>query len=338
MPPKKTPNTATSSSDVDSMSSLSIDFEVRMKQMEETLSAKLIDSLSKSLTETLTTSLTVALSQSVIATIKAQLDEYKQSFQQSIEFVEHRVEDSENQIKDLKQKVKFLQESLEAQKQQNFLLENSCKENSSSIVNLDSYQRRENLIFYGITQHQPENCENKLKQFFKASLNLPDDIVNNMRFQRCHRLQQQKTQPAPIICRFVFYSDRMAVWNKRSSLKGTHFIINEDFPPEILAKRKVLYPVFKKAKDLRKKVSLVKDKLIIDNVTYTSSTLYRLPPDLNPADLSTRRVGDITAFFSASSPLSNFYRSPFVIEGVQYFCVEQYFQRAKALYSGNADK
>ncbi len=45
------------------------------------------------------------------------------------------------------------------------------------------------------------------------------------------------------ICKFHFFGDRQEVWNKRSQLKGLDFIMQEDFPQEINAKRSQLAPI-----------------------------------------------------------------------------------------------
>ena len=45
----------------------------------------------------------------------------------------------------------------------------------------------------------------------------------------------------------------------------------------------------------------------------------------------------VTCFFSAYSPLSNFFRAKFIIGGQTYSCVEEYFQTQKALFAESPD-
>ena len=49
---------------------------------------------------------------------------------------------------------------------------------------LDCYIRRENLIFGGISESYPENCEVKVKYVLQEKLGLETD---DMKFQRVHR-------------------------------------------------------------------------------------------------------------------------------------------------------
>jgi hypothetical protein len=53
-------------------------------------------------------------------------------------------------------------------------------------------------------------------------------------------------------------------------LKDTGFSVSEQFPQEIIEKRKLLYPEIKKTKEAGKKAKLVRDKLIIEGKEFRS--------------------------------------------------------------------
>ena len=53
-----------------------------------------------------------------------------------------------------------------------------------------------------------------------------------------------------------------------TKLKNTRFSIREQFPREVVERRKVLYPVMKRALQEKKRVSMVVDKLYIDGRLY----------------------------------------------------------------------
>ena len=53
-----------------------------------------------------------------------------------------------------------------------------------------------------------------------------------------------------------------------TKLKNTWFVIREQFPREVVQRRKVLYPVMKRALREKKRVSMVADKLYIDGRLY----------------------------------------------------------------------
>jgi ribA/ribD-fused uncharacterized protein len=202
------------------------------------------------------------------------------------------------------------------------------------VVQLDSYSRRNNLIFYGLRQNTEEDCSLIVKTLMIKQLGLEN--ANAVKFERCHRLRI-RVDPQPIIVRFNWYQDRNMVWQSRSKLKGTNISMREDFPPEIIDQRKTLLPILKRARDLKKKAVLVAEKLYIDDRMYTVSNLHTLPQNLDPARLATRRVGNVTAFYSKSSPLSNFYEVNVKIDNEVFATVEQYLQYRKALHAERPD-
>ncbi len=56
-----------------------------------------------------------------------------------------------------------------------------------------------------------------------------------------------------------------------------------------------------------KQANISVDKHIIEGRSYTVDSLDRLPQELSPARVATRTNGEIIAFFSEASPLSNFF-------------------------------
>ena len=56
---------------------------------------------------------------------------------------------------------------------------------------------------------------------------------------------------------------------------------------------------------------------------------YNVPFDIS--DINGRENSSVVAFFGRLSPLSNFHNTALNIEGTSYCCVEQYYQREKAL-------
>ena len=110
---------------------------------------------------------------------------------------------------------------------------------TDKLVDLESYGRRSNLIFYGVSESKPENCEEKVKFILRDQLQLDGDFIKNIKFERVHRLGKPRpdgSKPRPIIAKFNWFKDREAVWNERRKLKGTLFRMSEDFPQEIIQK------------------------------------------------------------------------------------------------------
>ena len=209
---------------------------------------------------------------------------------------------------------------------------------NEKLMQLEIYNRKENLLFHGIAYANKENCAEKVRNFLKDTLKMNPTIVDNMNFQRCHRLPG-KTVPTPIICRFASFPDRESVWSLKGKLKelGVDQRISEHFPPEVVQCRNTLAPVMMAAIKDGRKATLKNEKLLIDGVTYTINTVHKLPPNLNPATIATKTQGEITCFFSEASPLSNFHQAKFELEGKTYNCVEEVLQLGKAEFANQPE-
>ena len=94
------------------------------------------------------------------------------------------------------------------------------------------------------------------------------DPKRNMEFQRVRRIGKSvRGKPRPILARFLRYQDREIVLRAGFELKGTEYMILQDFPQEIIERRRKQMPKLKEAKKRGQKVSFSKsepDKLFID--------------------------------------------------------------------------
>ena len=73
---------------------------------------------------------------------------------------------------------------------------------------------------------------------------------------------------APIVARFIYHRDLEYILSIAHRLKGTQYGIREQFPQEIENRRKRLYPVMRRARQERRQVTQVRDRLYIDNELY----------------------------------------------------------------------
>ncbi|XP_073228571.1 uncharacterized protein [Porites lutea] len=140
---------------------------------------------------------------------------------------------------------------------------------------LESYSRRENLKFFGIPENEASTSQGKdavgtidvLCEFLHNVLGFRDP-KRNMEFQRVHRIGKSvRGKPRPILARFLRYQDRETVLRAGFELKGTEYMILQDFPQEIIERRRNQMPQLKEAKKRGQKVSFSKsepDKLFID--------------------------------------------------------------------------
>jgi ribA/ribD-fused uncharacterized protein len=213
---------------------------------------------------------------------------------------------------------------------------------------LETYSRRDNLLFSGIPEAASgteENCTEKVYRILETTMNIPD--ARQIRFQRCHRLgsppstnatASTQNRPRAVFCKFYNYQDRQTVWKAKTELSETSYGVQEDFPKPIMDRRKMLLPIMYAAKRQKLTAYLAVDKLHIvtgegnNKVThiYDTNSLHKLPPALDPKYVSTLTKNKTFAFFGQNCPLSNFHSAPFTSEGHRYRHVEEYLFVKKA--------
>ena len=87
-----------------------------------------------------------------------------------------------------------------------------------------------------------------------------------MKFERVHRTSNERTpgKPRSIVAKFAFFKDREAVRRQWKHLSGTGFNVFEQFPPEVVAKRRKLLPKMREARDQGKRAWIAFDTLYVD--------------------------------------------------------------------------
>ena len=148
------------------------------------------------------------------------------------------------------------------------------------VVDLEARSRRHNLVFFGIPEasHEDENAITEtMFHFFGGKLGMSNHQIEQIRFQRVHRLGRPQhhgrgggprgpARPRPIIVCFRDYPVRQEVLNRSKYLRGTGFSIAEDFPTEIRDARGELWNEFRVARqnNLRPKL-IYPAKLLVGN-------------------------------------------------------------------------
>lgn len=196
------------------------------------------------------------------------------------------------------------------------------------ISQLESYSHRDSLLFIGLKEEKEENCKTKIIDLIQQI----GVCFNERTFTRVHRIgryKQDKTRP--IIVKFHHFDDREILWKKRKEFKGG-IHVKESYPTEMLKRRRILQAVADRAWKLpeyKGKVFMRGDILVINNKEYTVETLHLLPAKIKSVPRMEITEG-IHLFFGYTSPFSNFYPAPFIIDNTSFNCAEQYFQFKKA--------
>jgi hypothetical protein len=144
------------------------------------------------------------------------------------------------------------------------LYEENC-ELKERVVQQQSRSMRDNLIFKGIPDdYNPvEDTEGKIKDFIKSELGIEDEI----NFHVVHRLKpKQDKSPRGIVAKFERRKDRNKVLRKAiAKLKNNkQFIVHEQYPIEIIDRRRQLVPIMKDARGKGHEAVLKEDRLYIN--------------------------------------------------------------------------
>ena len=250
----------------------------------------------------------------------------------------------QKQIDDLAELTKAATEAMKELKSQllekDYIIDNQHNHISSlrDVVDRnESYSRRENLIFGGISMGTDGTCTHIVYDILRSKFNIADP--STIVFVRCHYLQKPTNdRKGSIIARFQSFSQRMNIWNGRRCLLNTDFFLSEDFPSEISKRRNKLRPILKEASKHRqyeKCISLKQDKLFFDGVLYSCDNLHNLPVSIHPRTLSEKRSRGVLCFggiLSEYHEFSNFYRCDIRYRNMRFTSVEQAYQYIKAVY------
>ena len=154
------------------------------------------------------------------------------------------------QIDNLETEVDYLKNRVAATEQDN----TNTKEH---VLRLETQQRRDNLIFYGITETQGETDRDCYRKVVDVMSKMNIHEAMNIRIVRCHRTgHSNKNRPRSIIVKLHWFGDRSRIWEARKNLKGSNIWLSENFPTEIEQRRRTLTPVLKEAWRQKKKAVL----------------------------------------------------------------------------------
>ena len=172
----------------------------------------------------------------------------------------------QEEVKGLREEVADLRQENKDLQTDNDTLKTKMEEVLRKTDDLECRSKRNNLIFYGLPREENEtgeDCEATLKEIVVDKLELAGDIE----FDRVHRLNSKSN--SPVIARCTFFKDKVKILKAKGKLRGSQIFIGEDFSPRVRELRRKLTPHLKKARDEKKKVTMVFDHLVIEGKRYT---------------------------------------------------------------------
>ena len=154
------------------------------------------------------------------------------------------------------------------------------------LVAAEERSMRDNLLFFSIPEKEHENAESVLQDFIAQKL--PSlKTAKPIRFELVHRFGNHKksnSSPRPIVAKFSSYKDREAVRHSAKDLKNTNFGLREQYPWEIVQKRRALQPKLQEARKQKLQASLHRDTLRVQDREYKvdkSGRVYQTDRKLN---------------------------------------------------------
>lgn len=144
------------------------------------------------------------------------------------------------------------------------------------MLDMQCRSMRDNLLFYKIPEAINEtdaDCADKVLGLIEDTMGI-DNARNNIKLHRAHRIGRfNPTKVRPIVAKFAFYPDREKVRMNAGKLKETQYGISQQFPKEVMDKRRELVPLMKQARREGKDAYIVVDKLYINKVLYKQGTI-----------------------------------------------------------------
>ncbi len=150
---------------------------------------------------------------------------------------------------------------------------------SKDVLDMQCRSMRDNVIIHGIPEKGKETymeTEQLVKSFLKDSFQLEEKEVDAIHFSRAHCIGQSRhgmLRPRPVVAKLTDSKAKLVIMGKGKRLKDTPFSISDQFPPEILRRRRLLYPVMRDARNAMKRTCLSVDKLYIDGKLFRNSDI-----------------------------------------------------------------
>lgn len=216
--------------------------------------------------------------------IQKELDLQKNTILKNGEKVTETVTQNINSI--LEEKFKILDEKYE---NLNEKLENQEKR----IYFLEKQARIKNIVFFGIeeTETSYQMLETIIINFVKKYFSLD---LNHRDIQEVKRIGKKGERPRPIITTFITLGTKIKIFKeRREALRETIYYITEDYPKQILEKRKELQEQAKLEREKGNTVKIKYDKLVIQAKNKTAGNnnnkrLLTLSPE-SPTDDVTKK-------------------------------------------------
>ena len=208
-----------------------------------------------------------------------------------------------SKVKDLEENFESMQEEFQRMKDENSVLKNICVRLSELVENMQSQQRRENIILHNVPASEGKEdwneTETKVKDYLR-SIGL-DEIPS---IERTHRLNANKPD-SPVILKLSHFKDKQKIMKqakekkkerqkalnpeeKRKADKHNHedIYLTDDLTTRVRKVRQLLRPTLQEALSAGKKAHFSFDKVVIDGVAHWYDDVKKCVTTIKPKVLS----------------------------------------------------
>lgn len=146
----------------------------------------------------------------------------------------------------------------------NELLEKKIEDQTNKINNLERQLRRKNLVLFGV-----EESEKSYDELEKIVINIINTYIkiscDTSNIEAVRRLGKKGEKVRPIVITFNTLGFKLKIQKNKRFLQNTSYYLKEDYPFEILIKRKELQIQLQEEKDAGNNAFIKYDKLIVMN-------------------------------------------------------------------------
>lgn len=125
-------------------------------------------------------------------------------------------------------------------------LEKTCETFKEDFAYLKSQSMRNNLIFTNIPESANESAaetEDKIRKHLHEKLKIAKEQADQMGFERVHRKgTKEQGKIRQIVAKFTLFKEREFVRKQWKTLEGTPYRMFEQFPKDVVDKRRKLQP------------------------------------------------------------------------------------------------
>ncbi|XP_060562988.1 uncharacterized protein LOC132722497 [Ruditapes philippinarum] len=174
------------------------------------------------------------------------------------------------EMKSTKDELKNLKRKCDSLESSSKYLVGEKEKIESKLDEMESRSMRVNLLFYGVTEEEHENCTSRVKNVCKDILGMPE--ADTYLIERAQRIGKKGSKPRPILVSYHYFAEREAVrlksYDKSGELRAAGVGIGIQLPKAIRDARKPLYDVMENAKKAGKTVRFVGKNLFINGKLY----------------------------------------------------------------------